>query len=682
MKNRFRQSLSENGKSRRRFVIGTSSLLGLSVLSANRLVLAANQLIPQQYQTGNNFNLSIGYQSVNFTGQERLATAINNSVPAPVLRWKEGERVTLNVTNNLPEDSSIHWHGLILPPEMDGVPGISFPGIKPGETFEYSFDVQQSGTYWYHSHSGFQEQTGLYGAIVIDPKDPDPVQYDRDHVVVLSDWSDENPNDIYKKLKKLSHYYNFQERTVSDLRREIADKGFSKTWLDREMWNQMRMSDRDISDVTGYTYTFLMNGVTPADGWVGLFKKGERVRLRFINAAAMTFFDVRIPGLKMTVVAADGQNIQPVSVDEFRIGVAETYDVIVEPEKELPYTVFAQTIDRTGYARGTLTHDPALRGVVPEMDESPILTMNDMGMDHSMHSGMEHGGMDHGAMDHGTKGSSNMDHSGHAMNHDPQPTMDHSEHQMNNNPQSMNDHSAHAMSESAMPEMMDHSQHTMDSKPQIMDHSEHQMGSGQAIDHSMHAENMPSAMSMANSTIGKGSTAPVVHKPSEFGPHVDMRADAPMQRLDDPGIGLRHHATKLGRRVLTYADIKNLYQTQDKREPTREIQLHLTGNMSRYMWSIDGVKFKDAEPLILKFGERVRITFVNDTMMNHPMHLHGMWSELETGDGNYLPRKHTIIVQPGAKISYLVTADAKGDWAYHCHLLYHMLGMMRRVKVV
>ncbi len=681
MKTKIKSSeLSENGKSRRKFVLGASSMLAMSTFSTSKLIYAANTLMPQQYQTSNKFDLSIGYQTVNFTGQERLATAVNGSVPAPILRWKEGERVTLKVTNNLPQDSSIHWHGLILPPEMDGVPGISFDGIQPGETFEYSFDVRQNGTYWYHSHSGFQEQTGLYGAIIIDPEGPDPVVYDRDYVVMLSDWSDEDPDNIYKKLKKLSHYYNYQERTVSDLKSDISRTGFSQTWADRQMWNQMRMSDRDISDVTGYTYTFLMNGVTPADGWVGLFSKGEKVRLRFINAAAMTFFDVRIPGLKMTVVAADGQNIQPVTVDEFRIGVAETYDVIVEPDKEMPYTVFAQAIDRTGYARGTLTHDASLRGEVPEMDPPPVLTMEDMGMDHA---GMNHGNMDHGSHQMQPDVPPTMDHT----------TMDHSSHTMDsttNNPQMVDsstmDHAA--MDHSTMNQAVtDHSHHAIPTAPQVtdhstMDHSNHQMDtSTQTMDHSMHSTETTAAQSVLGSTVGKGSTSPIVHHATEYGPHVDMRVDTPMARLDDPGIGLRDHATRLGRRVLTYADLKNLTETQDKREPSREIQLHLTGNMSRYMWSIDGIKFHDAAPLKFKHGERVRITFVNDTMMNHPMHLHGMWSELETGDGMYLPRKHTVIVQPGSKLSYLVTADAKGDWAFHCHLLYHMLGMMRKVQV-
>lgn len=539
------------------------------------------------------FDLSIGEQGVNFTGTPRSATTINGSLPAPVLRWREGDRVTLRVTNTLPVDSSIHWHGLILPSSQDGVPGISdgFRGIAPGQTFTYRFDTVQFGTYWYHSHSGFQEQTGMYGAIIVDPAGPD-YRVDRDYVVMLSDWTDEDPNRVYAKLKKMSHYYNTRERTVGDLFRQIREQGVERTYADRQMWNDMRMSDRDISDVTGMTYTFLMNGQTPADGWLGLFGKGERVRLRFINGAAMTFFDVRIPGLKMTVVAADGQDIEPVSVDEFRIGVAETYDVIVEPKADSAYTVFAQAIDRSGYARGTLTPDPALTAEVPDMDPAPILGHMDMGM--SM-EGMDHSGHDMSAM-------AGMDHSGHDM--------------------------------AAMTPVQ------------------------------------PGA-------AGHGSAQPVVHASTEYGPHVDMIADAPMDRLDDPGIGLRNN----GRAVLTYADIKNRGRTPDPREPSREIQLHLTGNMARYMWSMNGIKFADAEPLPLKYGERVRITLVNDTMMNHPIHLHGMWSDLETGDPDHIPRKHTVIVQPGSKISYLVSADAMGGWAYHCHLLYHMPGMFRHVIV-
>ncbi len=601
---------------RRRFVTGIAAGGALAGLGLGGKVFAESQASNGPVELrGTQFKLSIDPTVVNFTGKKRIATAVNGVVPAPLLRWKEGDRVTLNVTNNLAEDSSIHWHGIILPSEMDGVPGISngFHGIKPGETHHYEFDVAQSGTYWYHSHSGFQEQTGTYGPIVIDPIEPEPFSYDREYVVMLSDWSDENPNTIYHKLKKLSHYYNFRERTVGELFSEIRESGVEAVWNRRGMWNDMRMSDRDISDVTGYTYTFLMNGHAPADGWMGLFKRGEKVRLRFINGAAMTFFDVCIPGLKMTVVAADGQYIQPVGVDEFRIGVAETYDVIVEPKDDRAYAVFAQAIDRSGYAFGNLTPDPSLRAEVPEMDPAPILTHTDMGMDMGMmnmgHAGMQHdmGGMGHdmGKMNHDMGGMG---------------------------------HSMAGMSSGASGD-----------KPK--------MGSGKA---------------------GFGSSQPVVHAPTEYGPHVDMRADGAAFRLDDPGVGLRD----LNRKILTYADLFNLNKTPDPREPEREIQLHLTGNMSRYMWSVNGVKFADAEPLRFKFGERLRITLVNDTMMNHPIHLHGLWSDLETGDPDYIPRKHTAIVQPGAKVSYLVTADAMGGWAYHCHLLYHMLGMFRKVEVV
>ena len=619
--------------SRRRFVQGVAAggaLLGMSTGTAFGAVRDPRQG-PKVLQ-GNRFELTYRPTPVNFTGAERTATAVNGSVPAPVLRLREGDTVTLRVNNMMAEDTSIHWHGLILPSSQDGVPHISdgFKGIKPGDSFTYSFPVIQNGTYWYHSHSGFQEQTGAYGAIVIDPKEPEPFTYDRDHVVVLSDWSDEDPYRIYAKLKKLSHYYNFRERTLDEQMAELKAKGFDDYMATRAMWNEMRMSDRDISDVTGYTYTFLMNGVTPADGWMGLFKRGEKVRLRIVNAAAMTFFDLRIPGLKMTVVAADGQYVEPVTVDEIRLGVAETYDVIVEPKADRAYSVFAQAIDRSGYARGTLTPDPRLTAEVPPMDSAPILGHMDMGMDMS---GMGHAGHD---MSGNTTASATMDHSGHDMSQ--MTSMDHSGHDM--------------------PEMsgMDHSGHDMSNMDGTTEMATAAMGSGHA---------------------GFGSDRPIVHASSEHGPHVDMRAEAPQYRLDDPGIGLRGN----GRRVLTYADLVNLNPTPDPREPEREIDLHLTGNMSRYMWSMNGIKFDDADPLPLKYGERVRINLINDTMMNHPIHLHGMWSDLETGEPGRIPRKHTVIVQPGAKISYLVTADAMGGWAYHCHLLYHMPGMFRKVVV-
>ena len=622
--------LSGVSLSRRRFVQGLAAggvLLGMGL---NPGISRAEQLrarMGPQVLSGSRFDLAYSPTPVNFTGKDRFATAINGSVPAPVLRWKEGDTVTLNVTNNLAEDTSIHWHGIILPSSQDGVPNISdgFKGIPPGETFTYRFPLIQNGTYWYHSHSGFQEQTGAYGAIVVDPKEPEPFSYERDYVVVLSDWSDEDPHAIYAKLKKLSHYYNFRERTVGEALAEIEEKGWSGFWADRGMWNEMRMSDRDISDVTGYTYTFLMNGVTPADGWLGLFKRGERIKLRFVNAAAMTFFDVRIPGLKMTVIASDGQYVEPVSVDEFRIGVAETYDVLVEPHDDRAYTVFAQAIDRSGYARGALTPDPSLVAEVPSLDPAPILSHGDMGMamDHSMH-GMDHGQSNMGGMDHSQHSTGGMDHSRHNMGG------------------------------------MDHSQHNT-----------------AATDHSQHAMGQTQNPAMGGGPAGHGSAKPVSYDEVRMGPQVDMLADAAQYRLDDPGIGLRNN----GRRVLTYADLFRLGPTDDPREPQREINLHLTGNMSRYMWSMNGIKFADAEPLPLKYGERVRINLINDTMMNHPIHLHGMWSDMETGDAKKIPRKHTVIVQPGAILSYLVTADAMGGWAYHCHLLYHMPGMFRKVVV-
>ncbi len=598
------QALDLAGLTRRRFVLGATSGAALACSGLGRPLAAApaSTALP-----GRRFDLSIDRTPVNFTGRDRLAVTVNGTLPAPVLRWREGEEVTLNVHNRLSDVTSIHWHGLILPSAMDGVPGISegFHGIPPGETFTYRFPVRQSGTYWYHSHSGFQEQLGLYGGIVIDPAQARTLTEDREHVIILSDWSDDEPADIFRTLKKDAEFYNVNPRTVADLAREFRSRGISDTVRARAMWNAMRMTDRDISDVTGYTYTFLMNGAPPAQGFTALFSPGESVRLRIVNAAAMTFFDFRIPGLEMQVVGSDGQEIEPVSVDEIRLGVAETYDVVVRPAADRAYSLFAQAIDRSGYARGTLTPHPELRADPPAPDPRPALSHADMGM--AGHAGHDIGGHDghdrvttsgpgpegHGGMDH-----AGMDHAGHRTQQGPDPA-------------------------------------------------------------------------------GHGSEAPVVHAASEFGPGVDMRATAPRKRLDDPGVGLRDN----GRRVLTYSDLFHRHETPDPRDPGREIQLHLTGNMHRYMWSIDGISFTDAEPLVFHHGERLRITLVNDTMMNHPIHLHGMWSDLETGDPGRIPRKHTVIVQPGAKLSYLVTADAPGPWAYHCHLLYHMLGMFREVVV-
>lgn len=639
--------------SRRRFVTGLASATAAGLLSSNGYAKAAELLTRpaagQNSLSGNHFNLDIGHMPVNFTGQNRQAMAINGSVPAPVLRWKEGDRVTLNVRNNMAMDSSIHWHGIILPANMDGVPHISFPGIKPGETFKYEFDVNQSGTYWYHSHSGFQEQVGMYGAIVVEPKEPAPYSYDRDYVVVLSDWSDEDPHDVYANLKKMPHIYNTDERTLADFNRDVKQKGLDATLKDRAMWNTMLMSDSDISDVTGRTYTYLMNGKAPADGWVGEFKKGEKILLRVINAAAMTFFDVRIPGVKMTVVASDGQYVQPVTVDEFRIGVAETYDVIVEPSSEQAYTLFCQAIDRSGYARGTLTPDASLVAQIPEMDEQPILSHADMGMS-SVRT--DHGAMNHGEM--GMDGGCTQEHAdmGHcempsamAMSSDSSCTQEHAD-----------------MGHCEMPAPMAMS---VDSSC-TQEHADME-----------HCEMPKIIQEFATGAAGYGTAIPANFDHLKVGPKIDMLAQGAQYRLDDPGVGLRDN----GRKVLTYAELFNLNKTPDPREPSREIELHLTGNMSRYMWSIDGIKGSQADPLKLKYGERVRITLVNNTMMNHPMHLHGMWSDLETGDGNYIPRKHTVIVQPGSKVSYLVTADAMGRWAYHCHLMYHMSGMFREVQV-
>ncbi|MEM9255911.1 MAG: copper resistance system multicopper oxidase [Pseudomonadota bacterium] len=596
--------------SRRRFVTGLSGAALCAATSTRANPIGE----PRSVLSGNSFRLSLDYLSVNMTGKQRLATVVNGQLPGPLLRWREGDTVTVDVDNRLAEDSSIHWHGIILPTSMDGVPGMSFSGIRPGDHFRYRFQLNQSGTYWYHSHSGYQEQTGLYGAIVIDPKGGDPDGADKDYVVMLSDWTDEDPAAIYARLKKVSHYYNFNERTVADLWRELGREGLVGAWRDRAMWNEMRMSDSDIADVTGYTYTYLMNGTTPDPGWKGLFKPGERIRLRFINGSAMSIFDVRIPGLDMTIVAADGQPVEPVTVEEFRIGTAETYDVLVSPKSEIAYAVFAQSIDRGGYAFGVITPDPSLTAEVPTMDPVPVLTHADMGMGgHTGHAAGEHTGPAH-RPNTGIKSGDPGAHHGHH-------------------------------------------------------HQGHHQG------HSMMADAERPA------PAGNGSSALVVHAATEYGPQVDMRAEMPVSGIHDPGIGLRQRADAESPRVLSYDMLRYRYQTADRRDPEREIQLHLTGNMSRYMWSFDGVKFADADPIRLSYGERVRFFLVNDTMMTHPIHLHGLWSELETGDALHLPRKHTVLVQPGKTASYLVTADALGRWAYHCHLQYHMLGMMREVRV-
>ncbi|PXX73110.1 copper-resistance protein, CopA family [Pseudomonas sp. LAMO17WK12:I10] len=559
--------------------------------------------------SGQQFDLFIGESQVNYSGTSRTAMTINGGLPGPLLRWREGDTVTIRVRNRLKEDTSIHWHGLILPANMDGVPGLSFHGIAPGGLYEYRFKVRQNGTYWYHSHSGLQEQAGVYGPLVIEAREPEPFQYDRDYVVMLSDWSDEAPERLMHILKKQPGYYNFHKRTVGDFIEDVSRDGWAATLADRKMWAQMKMTPTDLADVSGYTYTYLINGQSPGGNWTGLFKPGEKLRLRLINGSAMSYFDLRIPGLKMTVVAADGQYVQPVSVDELRIAVAETYDVLVEPGSQEAYTLFAQAMDRSGYARGTLSQRPGLSAPVPPLDPRPLISMADMGMDHGSMAGM-------GAM----------------------PGMDHGQMQG-----------------------MDHSQmQGMDSSNMTgMDHSG--MAGMSGMDHGAMGGAMQS------------------HPASEDGnPLVDMQTMSPTPKLADPGIGLRNN----GRRVLTYADLRSTFEDPDGREPSRTLELHLTGHMEKFAWSFDGIKFSDAEPLRLTYGERVRITLVNDTMMTHPIHLHGMWSDLEDEQGRFLVRKHTIDMPPGSKRSYRVTADALGRWAYHCHLLFHMeMGMFREVRV-
>jgi FtsP/CotA-like multicopper oxidase with cupredoxin domain len=533
------------GLTRRRFVQGLSGVLVTAALPSSRVAAGDG---PRAVLSGTEFDLEVSALEVNYTGSRRIATALNGQVPGPLLRWRAGDTVTVRVKNALAVPTSLHWHGVIVPSDMDGVPGLSFAGIAPGETFEYRFRVNQSGTYWYHSHSRFQEQVGLYGPIVIEPRGGERHAADREHVVLFSDWTDTDPEHLYRILKVDSEYFNFGQRTAGDFIGSVRQQGLGPTLDERRMWNEMRMNPTDLADVSGYTYTYLTNGVTPAGNWTGLFKPGERVRLRVINGSSMSFFDMRIPGLKLNIVSADGQDIQPVAVDEFRIGAGEVYDVIVEPREERAYTFFAQSIDRSGYARGTLAPRPGMQAQVPAMDSRPLLTMADMGM-------------------------------------------------------------------------------------------------GQ--DNSM-------------------------------GPMVDSVALDPRTDLDDPGVGLRDN----GRRVLTYADLRTLDGPIDSRAPGRDIVLHLTGHMERFVWSFNGRKFSEAEPLRFNYGERLRLVLINDSMMNHPIHLHGMWGEVESAAGEVLFRKHTINVQPAQRLSYRVTADAIGHWAYHCHLLYHMeAGMFREVHV-
>ncbi|HEX8256249.1 MAG TPA: copper resistance system multicopper oxidase [Allosphingosinicella sp.] len=565
--------------------IGRRDLLRAGALGAAGLGLA--RLYPAWAQTGTpglvpqlptlsgeEIALRIGHTPFAVGGRTGHAITINGTLPGPLLRLREGQRLRLRVDNQLDEDTSIHWHGLLVPFEMDGVPGISFPGIPARGSFTYEFPIVQSGTYWYHSHSGLQEQMGHYGPMIIDPKGADPIASDREHVIVLSDWSFFHPHRIISKLKQEGGFFNRQKETLLGKRSGMSAE-------DRGMFARMRMDPTDIADVTEAAYTFLVNGHGPGENWTGLFRPGERVRLRIVNAAAQTIFNVRIPGLAMTVVAADGNPVRPVQVEEFQIGNAETYDVIVRPAEDRAYSFVAETIDRSGMARATLAPRLGLTAPVPPLRRRPTLTMKDMGM----------GGMDHAAMGHGA---------GHG----------------------------------AAAPAMDHSNMDMRDKTKV------------------------------SFPVGVG---------------VDMIAPNPVDRTGDPGIGLE----TVGHKVLTYRDLVSLHPNPDTRPPTRAIEIHLTGNMERFMWSIDGERLSEnPEPIRFERGERVRVTMVNDTMMTHPMHIHGHFFEVVNGHAGNHPVKHTMMVLPGGKASFDMTADAPGDWAFHCHLLYHMhAGMMRVVKV-
>ncbi|KRA81244.1 copper resistance system multicopper oxidase [Altererythrobacter sp. Root672] len=537
---------------------------------------------PMATVSGNDIQLTIGHVTIDLGGRQGHAVGINGTVPGPVIRLRENQTVRLTVTNTLDEESSIHWHGLLLPFQMDGVPGVSFPGIKPGETFVYEFPVRQSGTYWYHSHSGMQEAMGMYGAIVIDPATPDPVAYDREHVLLLADWSFLHPHTILRKLKAQAGYFNMQRQTLAGL---LAGK--DQSGAERRMWAQMRMDPTDISDVTGSTFHYLVNGHDTAANWTGVFAPGERVRLRIINASAMTNFNVRMPGLPMTVVAADGQNVQSIETDEFQIGIAETYDVIVTPTADQAYGLIAEAIDRSGQVRATLAPRVGLVAPVPEIRERPLLTMKDMGMGSmDMSGGSEMPGMDHSAM-------------GHDM---------------------------------------------------------------AATDHG--------SMKMRDPSV-----APQV----KLGPGVATLSPMPVDRTGERPTGLED----VGHRVLTYRDLKSLAPNPDTRTPAREIDIHLTANMERFMWSFDGEQFgTGTEPIPFRHMERVRVNLINDTMMPHPIHLHGHFFEVVTGNPGHHPVKHTVNVLPGGKVSFDLTADALGDWAFHCHMLLHMMAGMFRVVTV
>jgi CopA family copper-resistance protein len=565
--------------------------------------------------SGAQIDLHIGEGNFATGGRYGHAIAVNGSVPGPLIRLKEGEKTVLSVHNMLTEDSSVHWHGLLLPFQFDGVPGISFPGIKPGARFDVPLTPRQSGTYWWHSHSGLQEQVGHYGPLIIDPAGTDPVQYDREHIILLSEFTPMHPHQIMKKLKVSEGYFSMQKTSASDDYPLSAEQ--------RRMWGQMRMMPTDIADVSAPTYSYLINGHGPDDGLELPFAPGERVRLRIINGSAMTFFNFRLPGLPMTVVQADGMNVQPVEVDELQIGVAETYDVIVTPTEAGAFALAAESMDRSGMAQASLTSQPRRKAAFPALRDPPLLTMADMGMNHGDNQG-DMKDADHGAHD--------------AVPAEP---MDHRK----------MDHAAmgHKMPEAAAADA----------------HSGHDMGAMGAMD-------MSGGMNMRDTSL--------LPETVKVGPGIDMVAMNPQDRTGYPGLGLDN----VPHRVLNYRMLKSLAMDHHKRSPDRKMELHLTGNMERYMWSFDGKKYSAVgdDPIRFGFNERVQVKLVNDTMMAHPIHLHGMFFEVVNGQGHHQPKKHTVIVQPGSSATFDVTTDEPGDWAFHCHLLYHMhAGMMQTVSV-
>jgi CopA family copper-resistance protein len=606
------QQTFSNPISRRRFV-GAGSLLGAAVALPARLGAAtfdsqplAPGLAPLS-PTPNGvreYELTIAETDLRLDGRRARTIAINGTIPGPVLRFIEGEEAVIRVHNALTEDTSVHWHGILLPPEMDGVPGLSFPGIRPGETFEYRFTIKQAGTYWYHSHSGLQEQLGHYGALIIEPTARVGPAYDREHVLVLSDWTFENPYRVLSRLKKQPDVYNYQRRTVADFFRDVARDGLSATVRDRWMWAGMRMNPTDIADVTGATYSYLLNGRVAEEPWRAQVARGERVLLRVINAAAGSFFDVRIPEVPMTVVQVNGQPVEPIETDEFRIAIAETYDVIVQLPDDRAYSVYAEAMDRSGFTAATLASRPVLVSELPPRRHRPLLTMADMGMDDSAMGGMDHGAMGN-AMPPGAPANA--------------PVAD--------------EHAGHDMA---------------------------RMGAGAAL-------------------RAPGTLPP--ETPHGADTHGNGNAMVPMStksRLAEPGVGLGED----GRRVLLYSQLRSAAPLPQFNAPTREIEIHLTGNMERFTWAIDGVPFNESKPIDVAYGERIRLTMVNDTMMSHPMHLHGMFMELENGQGDRSPLVHTVNVKPAERVSVLVTADAPGRWAFHCHVLYHMeVGMFREFRV-